>query len=81
MHWRRRISLATNPEVLSKTIETGGENLLSGLTNLLNDLERGKGRLSVTMTDMNAFRLGENIATTPGALWLTDMVNAGPGNQ
>ena len=57
---------ATNPEVLSKTIETGGENLLSGLTNLLNDLQRGKGRLSVTMTDMNAFRLGENIATTPG---------------
>jgi polyhydroxyalkanoate synthase len=58
--------LATNPEVLSKTIETGGENLLSGLTNLLNDLQRGKGRLSVTMTDMDAFRLGENIATTPG---------------
>jgi len=57
---------ATNPEVLSKTIETGGENLLSGLTNLLDDLQRGKGRLSVTMTDMNAFRLGENIATTPG---------------
>jgi len=58
--------VATNPEVLSKTIETGGENLLSGLTNLLNDLQRGKGRLSVTMTDMDAFRLGENIATTPG---------------
>ena len=58
--------LATNPEVLSKTLETGGENLLSGLTNLLNDLQRGKGRLSVTMTDMDAFRLGENIATTPG---------------
>jgi polyhydroxyalkanoate synthase subunit PhaC len=58
--------VATNPEVLSKTIETSGENLLSGLTNLLNDLQRGKGRLSVTMTDMNAFRLGENIATTPG---------------
>ncbi len=52
--------------MLSKTIETGGENLLSGLTNLLNDLQRGKGRLSVTMTDMDAFRLGENIATTPG---------------
>ena len=57
---------ATNPEVLSKTIETGGENLFSGLTNLLDDLQRGKGRLSVTMTDMEAFRLGENIATTPG---------------
>jgi polyhydroxyalkanoate synthase subunit PhaC len=58
--------VATNPEVLSKTVETGGENLLSGLTNLLNDLQRGKGRLNVTMTDMEAFRLGENIATTPG---------------
>ena len=57
---------ATNPEVLAKTMETGGENLLSGLTNLLDDLQRGKGRLSVTMTDMNAFRLGENVATTPG---------------
>ena len=57
---------ATNPEVILKTLETGGENLLSGLTNLLNDLQRGKGHLSVTMTDMEAFRLGENIATTPG---------------
>ena len=33
---------------------------------MLDDLQRGKGRLSVSMTDMNAFRLGENIATTPG---------------
>jgi len=67
--------LATNPEVLAKTIETGGENLLSGLTNLLNDLQRGKGRLSVTMTDMDAFRLGENIATTPGkVVFQNDMI-------
>ena len=58
--------VATNPEVLAKTFETGGENLLNGLKNLLDDLQRGKGRLSVTMTDMDAFKLGENIATTPG---------------
>ncbi len=58
--------LATNPEVLSKTIETGGDNLLSGLTNLLNDLERGRGRCSVTMTDMNAFRLGEKYCDHAG---------------
>ena len=58
--------LATNPEVLQTTIETGGENLLSGLTNLLDDLERGRGQLAVTMTDLKAFRLGENIAATPG---------------
>ena len=37
--------LLTNPEVLRKTAETGGENLLKGLNNLLGDLERGKGRL------------------------------------
>ncbi|MGB2649982.1 MAG: class I poly(R)-hydroxyalkanoic acid synthase, partial [Pseudolabrys sp.] len=42
--------LATNPEVLQTTIETGGENLLRGLTNLLDDLERGRGQLAVTMT-------------------------------
>ena len=34
--------------------------------NLLDDLERGKGRLAITMTDMAAFRIGENIAATPG---------------
>jgi poly[(R)-3-hydroxyalkanoate] polymerase subunit PhaC len=58
--------LATNPEVLQTTIETGGENLLKGLTNLLDDLDRGRGQLAVTMTDLEAFRLGENVATTPG---------------
>jgi polyhydroxyalkanoate synthase subunit PhaC len=58
--------LATNPEVLQTTIETGGENLLRGLTNLLDDLERGRGQLAVTMTDPEAFRLGENVAATPG---------------
>ena len=58
--------LATNPEVLQTTIETGGENLLRGLTNLLDDLERGRGQLAVTMTDLKAFRLGENVGATPG---------------
>jgi len=56
----------TNPEVLRATIESRGENLLNGLKNLLDDLERGKGRLAIKMTDMEAFRIGENIAVTPG---------------
>jgi polyhydroxyalkanoate synthase len=60
--------IATNPEVLTATLESGGQNLLRGLENLLVDLERGNGRLSITMTDMKAFRLGENIATTPGKI-------------
>jgi poly[(R)-3-hydroxyalkanoate] polymerase subunit PhaC len=60
--------VATNPEVLAATLASGGQNLLRGLENLLADLERGNGRLAITMTDMKAFRLGENIATTPGKI-------------
>lgn len=56
----------TNPEVLRATMESGGENLLKGLDNLLADLERGKGNLAIRMTDYDAFRVGENIAVTPG---------------
>ena len=56
----------TNPEVLRATVESGGENLVNGLQNLLDDLERGKGRLAISMTDMAAFEIGGNIATTPG---------------
>ena len=58
--------LATNPEVLRATVESGGENLLKGLNHLLEDLERGKGKLSIRMTDLDAFKIGENIASTPG---------------
>jgi len=60
--------VATNPEVLTATLHSGGQNLLRGLENLLSDLERGNGRLAITMTDMKAFRLGENIAITPGKI-------------
>jgi polyhydroxyalkanoate synthase len=58
--------LLTNPEVLRRTAETGGENLLRGLNNLLTDLERGRGKLTIRMTDMDAFKLGENIGVSPG---------------
>jgi len=56
----------TNPEVLRTTIESGGENLVNGLKHMLDDLERGKGRLMIKMTDLDAFKVGENIAVTPG---------------
>lgn len=56
----------TNPEVLRATLESGGENLVNGLENLLEDLERGKGNLNIRMTDTEAFELGKNIAVTPG---------------
>lgn len=57
---------ATNPEVLKKTLETRGQNLLKGLHNLLDDLSRGEGKLSIKMTDLDAFEVGKNIAVTPG---------------
>ena len=56
----------TNPEVLRTVAETGGQSLLNGLSNLLDDLERGKGKLAIRMTDLEAFELGKNVATTPG---------------
>jgi polyhydroxyalkanoate synthase len=56
----------TNPEVLRAVAETKGENLVKGLEHLLADLEKGKGRLRVSMTNEDAFDVGVNIAATPG---------------
>ena len=56
----------TNPDVLNATVESKGENLANGLNNMLADLQKGNGRLRVSMTDAEAFELGVNVATTPG---------------
>jgi polyhydroxyalkanoate synthase len=56
----------TNPEVLRATLESGGENLVNGLEHMLEDLERGKGQLSIKMTDYDAFKVGVNVGVTPG---------------
>ena len=56
----------TNPEVLRETLDSKGENLVRGLQNLLDDMERGQGRLKIKMTDAEAFEVGGNIATSPG---------------
>ena len=58
----------SNPEVIEKAKETGGKNLVEGFANLLQDLERGQGRLKITMTDPDAFEVGKNLATTDGAV-------------
>ncbi len=58
--------LATNPEVLERTIETRGQNLLDGLNKLLEDLERGNGQLKIRQTHPDAFSVGEDLAITPG---------------
>ena len=58
--------ILTNPEVIAKTIETRGDNLLQGLKHLLEDFDPQAGQLKIRMTDMQAFELGKNVATTPG---------------
>lgn len=52
----------TNPQVVQRTIETNGQNLLTGLERMLGDIDRGQ----LSQTDINAFKVGENIAVTPG---------------
>ncbi|MDP1027973.1 class I poly(R)-hydroxyalkanoic acid synthase [Sphingomonas sp. KR1UV-12] len=52
----------TNPEVIERTIETRGENLLKGLQHMMADIGRGQ----LTHTDGTAFEVGRNLATAPG---------------
>lgn len=56
----------TNPEVLLDFLRTGGKTLLKGLNNMLSDVERGGSLLNMTLTNLQAFELGKNLATTPG---------------
>ena len=58
--------LATNPDALTKAVETEGESLVKGLENMIADLEANDGELVVTLADKDAFKVGENLATTPG---------------
>lgn len=56
----------TNPEVVRRAIETGGASLVKGMEQLSSDLKGSFGGLNVTMSDMSAFKVGQNVATTPG---------------
>lgn len=56
----------TNPEVIEKTIETRGENLLQGLRNFVEDFDPDSGNLRIRMTDLEAFEPGKNVAVSPG---------------
>ncbi|MDP3263715.1 MAG: class I poly(R)-hydroxyalkanoic acid synthase [Tabrizicola sp.] len=58
--------LATNPDALEKAVATDGMSLVQGLENLVRDVEGNHGELVVTLADREAFKVGENLATTPG---------------
>ncbi len=60
--------LGTNPDALEKAVATDGESLVAGLENLVRDIEANSGDLLVTLADKDAFEVGRNLATTPGAV-------------
>lgn len=56
----------TNPDVLEETLATKGENLIQGFRNYIQHTIDQE--INIPITDMSAFRLGENLATTPGKI-------------
>lgn len=59
---------ASNPQVMRAMLESNGESVVKGLTNLLTDLEKDAEHFRISMTDESAFTLGKNIAATPGSV-------------
>ena len=57
--------LALNPQARRKLIDTKGQSLLDGFSNLLSDLERGEGRLEIATNDGTAFVVGRDLGSTP----------------
>ena len=55
-----------NPAALKRCIDTGGGSIRSGIANWAGDVRHNRGMPS--MVDRRPFRLGENIAATPGAV-------------
>ncbi len=52
----------TNPQVIHETVQSGGQNLVTGMEHLLRDIQAGQ----MKMTDTEAFAPGRNLALTPG---------------
>ena len=58
--------LWSNPEMLRLTMESGGQNLVKGMQQLVEDMKNSADTLNITMTDRSAFEIGVDLATTPG---------------
>lgn len=58
--------LLTNPELLKETIQSDGENLVRGMRMLAEDMIAGDGELKMRQSDPKKFKVGENMAVTPG---------------
>ena len=58
--------LGLNPAARKRFVETEGQSVIEGFSNLLDDLERGDGRLDIATNDRSVFVVGRDLATTPG---------------
>ncbi|MBK1683137.1 class I poly(R)-hydroxyalkanoic acid synthase [Rhodoferax fermentans] len=56
--------MALNAEAQKKALDTNGESISKGLQNLLHDMQQGH----ISMTDESLFHVGQNVATTEGAV-------------
>lgn len=54
----------TNPVAIRKAVDSNGQSLINGFRNMLADIQAG----DVRMTTADDFKVGENLATTPGAV-------------
>ena len=61
-------TLIGNPAALKKAYETGGKSLLRGTQNLVHDIRHNRGMPS--QVKKSDFKVGENLAATPGAVVL-----------
>jgi len=58
----------TNPEVVRETFATNARNLVQGMSQFAQDMEKSGDLLRITQTDTDAFEVGRNLATTPGKI-------------
>jgi polyhydroxyalkanoate synthase subunit PhaC len=59
-------TLLGNPSAIKKAMETGGGSLIKGLKNAYNDMVHND--MMVSQVDSRPFKLGENIAISPGSV-------------
>lgn len=59
-------SLLSNPRALRAVVETGGRSLAAGMENLVSNFDPARCRLPAPMSPPAAFRVGQDLAVTPG---------------
>ena len=74
---------ATNPEIIERTLQEGGANLIRGFSNFIEDVQRTAAGLPPAGTE--AFKVGKNIAVTPGKVIartrLMELIQYSPATQ